>query len=221
MTGFGAYVPFSKSIRRSSRHSPKLSCRRRLSIPSMPGVRAPLDARTIRAASASHFRSAMSRRRRSNRRFGSLSAHAASLCCISLIIKGLHLVWSGNLHSKQLELFPFAMWRVFPTPDYYGNSASMVDIRVNSLGIPTMPSLVHMPDLKRTGEAAGRSLFPCIPQVDADAMAWLHSLHGPGGTYLQLMSAFVRMRFPFSSQSAFFYLLSRVGRGNLSALRRG
>ena len=55
----------------------------------------------------------------------------------------------------------------------------MVDIRVNSLGIPTMPSLVHMPDLKRIGEAAGRSLFPCLPQVDADAMVWLRSPHDP------------------------------------------
>jgi len=53
----------------------------------------------------------------------------------------------------------------------------MVVIRVNSLGIPRMPSLVHMPDLKRIGEVAGRSLCPCLPQVDTDAMAWLHSLH--------------------------------------------
>ncbi len=114
-----------------------------LIIPSMPGVRAPLDARTIRAASASHSRSVTSRRRRSNRRFGSLSAHVASLCCISLIIKGLHLVWSGNLHSKQIELFPFAMWQAFPTADYYGNSASTTDIRVNSLGIPScLPSFI-------------------------------------------------------------------------------
>ena len=42
-----------------------------------------------------------------------------------------------------------------------------------------MPSLVHMLDLKRTGEAAGRSLLPCFPQVDADAMIWLRSLHDP------------------------------------------
>lgn len=91
----------------------------------------------------------MSRRRRSNRRFGSLSAHVASLCCISLIIKSLHLVWSGNLHSKQIELFPFAMWQAFPAADYYGNSASMMDIRVNSLatrnivGIPScLPSFM-------------------------------------------------------------------------------
>ena len=54
----------------------------------------------------------------------------------------------------------------------------MMVIMVNSLRIPHMPSLVHMPDLKRTGEAAGRSLYPCLPQVDADAMVWLRSLHG-------------------------------------------
>ena len=54
----------------------------------------------------------------------------------------------------------------------------MAVIGVNSLHIPHMPSLVHMPDLKRTGEVAGRSLCPCLPQVDADAMVWLRSLHG-------------------------------------------
>jgi len=60
----------------------------------------------------------------------------------------------------------------------------MMDIGVNSLvvsfssdGHSTMPSLVHMLDLNRIGEAAGRSLCPCLLQVDADAMAWLHSLH--------------------------------------------
>ena len=47
--------------------------------------------------------------KRSNRRFGSLSAHVASLCCISLIIKGLHLIGSGSLHSKLIELSSFAM----------------------------------------------------------------------------------------------------------------
>jgi len=37
------------------------------------------------------------------------------------------------LHFKQFELFPFAMWQAFPAADYYGNSANMMDIRVNSL----------------------------------------------------------------------------------------
>lgn len=32
---------------------------------------------------------------------------------------------------------------------------------------------------QRIGEVAGRSLFPCIPQVDADVMVWLHSPHNP------------------------------------------
>lgn len=45
----------------------------------------------------------------------------------------------------------------------------MTDIRVNSLAIPLMPSLVHMLDYQRIGEVAGRSLFPCLPQVDAVA----------------------------------------------------
>ena len=50
------------------------------------------------------------------------------------------------MHSKQLKLLPFAMQPAFPASDYYGNSASMTDIRVNSLAIPLMPSLVHMLD---------------------------------------------------------------------------
>ena len=45
----------------------------------------------------------------------------------------------------------------------------MTDIRVNSLAIPLMPSLVHMLDYQRIGEVAGRSLFPCLLQVDAVA----------------------------------------------------
>lgn len=37
----------------------------------------------------------------------------------------------------------------------------------------------------RAGEAAGRSPCPCVPQVDADAMAWLRSLHdAPQTTYV-------------------------------------
>src|SRR5215471_16612893 len=45
----------------------------------------------------------------------------------------------------------------------------MTDIGVNSLTIPLMPSLVHMLDYQRIGEVAGRSLFPCLLQVDAVA----------------------------------------------------
>src|SRR5664279_1015267 len=111
----------------------------------------------------------MSRSKRSNRFVGSAAAHVASLCCISLIIKGLHLVRSDRVHSKQLKLLPFAMWPAFPASDYYGSSASMTDIGVNSLAIPLMPSLVHMLDYQRIGEVAGRSLFPCLLQVDAVA----------------------------------------------------
>jgi hypothetical protein len=73
------------------------------------------------------------------------------------------------VHSKQLKLLPFAMWPAFPASDYYGSSASMTDIGVNSVAIPLMPSLVHMLDYQRIGEVAGRSLFPCLLQVDAVA----------------------------------------------------
>jgi len=47
------------------------------------------------------------------------------------------------LHFKQIELPPFAMWPDFPVADYYEDSVSMVDIRVNSLGIPScLPSFI-------------------------------------------------------------------------------
>lgn len=45
----------------------------------------------------------------------------------------------------------------------------MTDIRVDSLAIPLMPCLVHMLDYQRIGDVAGRSLFPCLLQVDAVA----------------------------------------------------
>jgi hypothetical protein len=86
------------------------------------------------------------------------------------------------VHSKQLKLLPFAMQPAFPASDYYGSSASMMDIRVNSLVIPLMPSLVHMSDYQRIGEVAGRSLFPCLLQVDAVASVWLCSPLGPRKT---------------------------------------
>ena len=45
-----------------------------------------------------------------------------------------------------------------------------------------------MLDLKRIGEVAGRSLFPCFPQVDVDAMVWLLSPHGSCRTpYIYLL----------------------------------
>ena len=190
----------------------------------MPGVRAPLDARTLRAASASHSLLAISRRSRSNLRFGSLSAHVASLCCISLIIKGLHLAWSDSLHFKQFELFPFAMWQAFPAADYYGSSASMMDIRVNSLatqnivGIPScLPSFICWTScvLVRLPVAV---FFPCFPQVDADALVWLHSPHGPS----RASSIYARVwmcRHTSPATSSAFRLLSRVGRGDIPALR--
>jgi len=71
------------------------------------------------------------------------------------------------------------MWQALPASDYYGNSASMMDIRVNSVIIPVMPSLVHILGLKHIGEVAGRSLCPCVLQVDANVMVWLRSPHDP------------------------------------------
>lgn len=73
---------------------------------------------------------------------------------------------------------------------------------------------------QRIGEAAGRSLFPCVSQVDADAMVWLHSPHGSYGqpTYLPIFGC--RWHTSPATSSA-FRLLSRVGEGDISALRCG
>ncbi len=110
--------------------SGRLRSIRCLSTPSMPGVLAPRDASVIRAASCSHDRSAITLRRRSNRRSRSSEDHLASLLCISLIIKGLHLMVSAILPNKPLKLFPFAVWQALPASDYYGNSASPPSIGV-------------------------------------------------------------------------------------------
>ncbi len=144
-------------------------------------------------------------------------AHVASLCCISLIIKGLHLVWSDNLHSKQIKLFPFAMWQAFPAADDYGNSASMMDIRANSLGTPScLPSficwmscaMVRLPvavlvlafrqSMSMSWPGCVLSMAPCEP---------------PTGR-----SAFECHRHTSPAASSAFRPGSRVGEGDISAL---
>ncbi|CAH1664188.1 hypothetical protein CHELA20_40311 [Hyphomicrobiales bacterium] len=59
-------------------------------------------------------------------------------------------------------------------------------------GHSIMPSLVHMLDIPRTGEVAGRSPCPCVPQVDAAAMVWLCSPHGS----LQATYMYAHIRMP-------------------------
>jgi hypothetical protein len=83
-----------------------------------------------------------------------------------------------------------------------------------------MPSLVHMLDVLRTGEVAGRSPCPCVPQVDADAMAWLRSLHLPASRPT-CAAAFGCRRHTSPTPSSAFRLLSRVGEGDISALGCG
>jgi hypothetical protein len=96
----------------------------------------------------------------------------------------------------------------------------MTDIRVNSLAIPLMPSLVHMLDYQRIGEVAGRSLFPCLLQVDAVASVWLCS---PSAHARRLTStlAFGCLRLHILRHHLAFRLLNRVGGGDISAHRRG
>jgi hypothetical protein len=89
--GSGQYEPANNSSRMVANTCWRFPTIMRLSTPSTPGVRAPLDASVMRAASLSQFLSAISLRRRSNLRSLFSVDHVASLLCISLIIKGLHL----------------------------------------------------------------------------------------------------------------------------------
>lgn len=67
-------------------------------------------------------------------------------------------------------------------------------------GHSIMPSLVYMLDFPRTGEVAGRSPCPCVPQVDTAAMVWLCSPEGSlqGDLHLRPHSdaADIRLRRP-------------------------
>src|SRR5215468_9312544 len=99
-----------------------------------------------------------------------------------------------------------------------------------SLGLGMIGCPAHMLDafvlkppgqIARHGEAAGRSLFPCFPQVDADAMVWLRSPHAPSRASLHLGSRSDAGRHICPATSSAFHLLSRVDGGDISALRCG
>ncbi len=94
----------------------------------------------------------------------------------------------------------------------------MVVIGVCSLAIPAMPSLVHMLDLKRIGEVAGRSLYPCLPQVAINAVRWLRSHHNSCGDH-GCTPAFGSALHTFQSRSLMVRLLIRVGAGDISTHR--
>jgi len=83
------------------------------------------------------------------------------------------------------------MWQAFPAADYYGDSASMMGIRSTPLAFHHAFPRSYA-GRSRAGEVAGRSPFPCVPQVDADDMAWLRSLHvSPRTAYI-----YARARMP-------------------------
>jgi len=108
---------------------------------------------------------------------------------MSLIIKGLHLIWSGNVHVKLLELPPFAAPAGLPkTCDRLSRPRTTTGAppACRSSGATpwhfSMPSLVHTLDLTRAGEAAGRNLWPRFPRVGAGSGHWLRSSSGPRQT---------------------------------------
>src|SRR5690606_25420718 len=87
-------------------------------------------------------------------------------------------------------------------------------------GYSIMPSLVHMLDTPRTGEVAGRSPCPCVPQVDADVMVWLRSPHDSLRDAIHIRPHSDTPAYVLGAPSA-FRLLSRVGEGDISALGCG
>ncbi|SIT79200.1 hypothetical protein SAMN04487768_0185 [Burkholderia sp. b13] len=95
--GSGLYDPASSSSRILASSCWRFASNVRLSTPSTPGVRAPLDTSVMRAASLSQSLSAISLRSRLNLRSLFSVDHVASLLCISLIIKGLHLTTTASL----------------------------------------------------------------------------------------------------------------------------
>ena len=118
-----------------------------LSTPSMPGVPAPPDASVIRAASASHDRSAMILSRRSSLRCRSAVDHVASLHCISLIIKGLHLSSGQLIHPTSLSnCAPSPCGRFSRPPTTTSAPPVHRASGPHSLHIANGPSPVHMPD---------------------------------------------------------------------------
>ena len=84
-----------------------------------------------------------------------------------------------------------------------------------------MPSLVHMLDVDVLVRLPVAVFFPCVPQVDADAMVWLHSPHDPPRASLRLRSRSDARRHMCPATSSAFRLLSRVGEGDIPALRCG
>jgi len=77
-----------------------------------------------------------------------------------------------------------------------------------------------MLDFQRIGEVAGRSLYPCLPQVVTDAEVWLHSPLSSPRDALRVHSR--------SGMTAYMYVktirdlpFNRISRGDDSAHRRG
>lgn len=118
------------------------------------------------------------------------------------------------------------MWQAFPAADYYGNSASMMDIRVNSLamqnivGIPScLPSFICW-----TFHALGRLPVAVLLLASRKSMPMPWS-----GCVLPMAPcrrptctpAFGCRRHTSPATSSAFRLLSRVGEGDISALGCG
>ncbi len=93
----------------------------------------------------------------------------ASLHCISLIIKGLHLFAVSLSTTQASRTAPLRPVAGFP------GLGLLRELRqsTNHRGHIPLTSQWTFPSshagVKCIGEVAGRSLYPCVPQVDADA----------------------------------------------------
>lgn len=147
-------------------------------------------------------------------------APVARLCCISLIIKGLHLIWSGSLHSKRIELPPLRHVTGFPCPGLLRRLRQHDGHRGQLPCHSIMPSLVHMLDFHALGRLPVAVLV--LASRKSMPMPWPGCVLSmvPCGRATST-TAFGCRRHTSPASSSAFRLLSRVGEGDISALGCG
>ena len=190
-----------------------------VSTPSTPGVRAPLDASVMRAASASHARSAISLRRRSNVRSVFSVDHIASLRGLALIIKGLHLIVVSESATQATQTAPLRSVAGFPDLGLLRGLRQRVPRRgTHSLVIGTrFPQFTCW--TSHTGEVAYRSLSPCVPHVVAAVTVSRRTLRDSLLASVPIQPAFAVPVHTYDGHGSASCLVSGVGRGDTSTLR--
>ncbi len=95
-----------------------------------------------------------------------MAAHVASLRCISLIIKGLHLVRSVNSRRKHIQTASLRHVMGFPHRGLLRKLRQPARHRSHAplTSVADLPRFTGF-GLRHTEEAARRTLYPCLPQV--------------------------------------------------------